>query len=222
VVLKQPDLETSDSPLAALIEAFPARVGIDLRLPEDVERERRKGKSRRQRQSMLLALASAALLFYVASDESDKLAARDVYQRKIQGTITTLKKSQDLAETDAQKATKNSNTLALAFQPAQRLGDAIALVTNRVPDGVWLSGVTVERGKLLIVRGTAKTSDAVAAYMQNLTQEPRLRDVKLVYSNNGQIQQTPVQQFSLSAFPVGNLALFDPTAKKTKTGGTSQ
>jgi hypothetical protein len=81
---------------------------------------------------------------------------------------------------------------------------------------VWLTGFTAERGKPFTARGIAKTGDGVVQYLQALTLEQRLRDVKLVASaNNAKIDETPVVQFSISAFPIGNLTLADPEAKKS-------
>jgi Tfp pilus assembly protein PilN len=214
VVLSEPDLEVRDSPLSALIETFPEKLGLNLRPPEDILAEKQKGHSQKVRTSVLLCTAALALLAFVVLDRSDKANDVDIYRRKLQGKVNTLKKEQTQTESDAQTSITNWNTLKLAFQPAQKMGDVLAMVANRVPDGVWLTGLSLERGKPLVVRGTATSGDALAAYMQKLSHEPRLRDIHLVFANNGLIEQKNVQQFSLTAFPVGNLPLADPNSKK--------
>lgn len=220
VVLKQPDADVNDSPLAALIDAFPARIGLDLQLPEEVALAANRRRNQRLRTSFLLAVAAAAVLGLVSMDRTDKNAKLD---KKAQAEAKKTKFLKDLetkAEADAQKAIAYRNTLQRGFLPAQRLGDVIALFSNNLPPGVWLSGFTVERGKEIAVRGTADKSESITAYMQNLSRQERLRDVKLVSANNGQIDQTPVVQFSISAFPIGNLPLPDPQAKTKRSAPT--
>jgi Tfp pilus assembly protein PilN len=90
------------------------------------------------------------------------------------------------------------------------------LSSNRIPEGAWLNGFSLERGKLLQVRGTSKSSETVSEYMRNLQAEPRLRDVRLVSANNAAIETNQVVQFSVSAFPVGNLPLIEFGKKKSK------
>jgi hypothetical protein len=103
-------------------------------------------------------------------------------------------------------------SLDLAFEPKQRLGDVTFLVNNLCPEGLWLTGLTIERGKLALIRGTAINGEAVYKYLDRLTTQDRFRDVKLVFANNGQIEKVSVVQFSISAHVVGNLPLAE--AKK--------
>jgi Tfp pilus assembly protein PilN len=89
----------------------------------------------------------------------------------------------------------------------------LALASALAPSDVWLTGVTFERGKPLLVRGTALSGASVAAYLQSLSGQSRFRDVKLVFANDATIETTQVQQFSISAHAVGNLPLTDPKAQ---------
>ena len=73
----------------------------------------------------------------------------------------------------------------------------------------------MERGKHIQIRGTAKTSETVAEYIRALQAEPRFRDVRLVFANNAAIETNQVVQFSVSAFPVGNLPLIEFGKKKS-------
>ena len=70
-----------------------------------------------------------------------------------------------------------------------------------------MTGVTLERGKLIQIRGTAKTSEIVSQYMLMLQAEPQLRDVRLVFANNAAIETNQVVQFRYSAFTVCKLPL---------------
>ena len=107
-----------------------------------------------------------------------------------------------------------ADSIKRAFEPAQKASDVMTLIANQSPKGLWLTGITFERGKTTFVRGTSKDSAGVSDYLQALTTEERLRDVKLVFANNGDIDKTPVVQFSIQGFAVGNLPLVDAKKKK--------
>jgi hypothetical protein len=114
------------------------------------------------------------------------------------------------------------SNINLAFSTGQRFSDVATVVSNSVPPGVWLTGISLERGKRLVLRGTAKTNELVEQYARTLntldanSPQQRLRDVKLEFTNPGSIEQVPVVQFSISAFPVGNVPLYDQTKVKVK------
>jgi Tfp pilus assembly protein PilN len=88
------------------------------------------------------------------------------------------------------------------------------VAANAVPEGVWLTGMSLDRGKPLQIRGSAKTNEQVADYVQQLSSSERLRDVKLVFSNNNTIGDTPIVQFSISAHVIGNYPLADTEQKR--------
>ncbi|AIE87571.1 PilN domain-containing protein [Fimbriimonas ginsengisoli] len=215
VVLKAPDLDTNDSPLAALIDGYVHGLGLNLELPEAIDLRLKQGRDKHRRTAFVLAAAALATLIFVANDRISAGSKVDAEIGKAQKDASDAKTKLKQREKELDVATKNEDTVNRAFQPAQRLGDVAVLMANRVPQGIWLNGFTAERGKPVTARGVAKTSEAVGTYMQRLSAEPRLRDVKLVgFSSSGQIEGIPVVQFSVSAFPVGNLTLADPFAKK--------
>jgi len=213
VVLKDPDLDTNVTPLSALIESLAAGIGVDLQLPEDVEKQLRKARDSRKRVAFLLAVIAGGALIFVAQGRTQAAGLVDAQQTKDDDTLAKLKKSQKAEQEKSDAAVQAAATVKKAFEPGQKLGDVITMVANRVPDGVWLSGVSVERGKPMVIRGTAKTEILVTTYLRALAQEPRLRDIRTTVMNTGQINQIPVVQFSLSAFPRGNLPLTDPNLK---------
>ena len=53
-------------------------------------------------------------------------------------------------------------------------------------------------------------------YNKELTKQKRLRDVRLLFANSGDIDGSPVVQFSVSAFPVGNLPIVETGKQKKK------
>ncbi len=207
------DMHTSATTLEALVGGWDT-VHLNLELPEVVAKRSLTRVRQRQRFAGLMAVAAIALAGLVFADRAAATGKVDAQDARNKTALATAKKLETAAEKDmaAQKILFASLTTGL--QPAQPFSDVITLVSNRLPDGVWLAGVSVERGKILSMRGTAKTLESVTQYLDNLGKEPRLRDVQLVFSNNGVIDTTPVVQFSISAFPVGNLPLTEGNTKR--------
>ncbi|MGV3618261.1 MAG: PilN domain-containing protein [Fimbriimonas sp.] len=209
--------ESTLTPLEALATRWPDDWRLNLELPEEVEARIRAEARGRMRMAGLMAAGAALLLALVATDYSAKVAEVRRQDERIAKETSRLTKLQKASEAKAATQVGYEKTLVKTFRPAQRLGDVIALVSNRVPQGAWLAGVSVERGKPIVIRGTARNGAAVTAYVQSLIAEPRLRDVKLVFSTNAMLDETPVVQFSVSAFPVGNLPVNEPTTRAKRT-----
>jgi len=210
------EYKTSSSALEMLATSPLDRLGIHLethatRLQRDKARQ-----SNRVRLAALLCAAAvlmALLVFFERSDRAEEVRVANArWQRELTGLRTESKKLGD----EVGKLQTTSGTLQRAFQPAQTPSDVLTLVSNYTPGNLWLTGITFERGKIMYIRGTSATSESVATYLQALTAEPRLRDVKLVFANNAEIDKTPVVQFSIQAFPVGNLPLLDPKTKGSR------
>lgn len=208
--------ETSSLPLEALISQWPIDWRLNLELPEEIAARVKADAGRRMRMSALMAVAAGLFLTLVAVDYAEKANVVRLEESKATNANRKLTKIQKDKETAALEQAGFEKTLVQAFQPAQRLGDVVAVIGNLVPPDAWLGGVTVERGKPIVVRGTAKNGAAVITFVQRLTAEPRLRDVRLVFSTNAMLDETPIVQFSVSAFPVGNLPVNEPTSKKSK------
>jgi hypothetical protein len=90
----------------------------------------------------------------------------------------------------------------------------VTVVSNSVPEGVWLTGINVERGKEVTIRGVSTTNDGVTkyanalnAYLDPASGEPRMRNAKFLFATGGSVEKKPVVEFSLSAFPIGNLPI---------------
>ncbi|MBI1756691.1 MAG: PilN domain-containing protein [Fimbriimonas ginsengisoli] len=196
--------------LAALALPEAADIGVDLE-PDEVATARAKATHRKAMMTAsALALAAAILLGYAIVSRGAQGAAVRRSQGRNQATLATVRSmvtSEQAKLTDLKSA---QAALDRALAPAQKLGDVLTLVANSTPDGVWLTGMGIERSKPLILRGTATRADLVATYLRALEASPRLRDVRLVFANNGTIEQAPVVQFSVSAVAVGNLTLAAP------------
>ncbi len=167
----------------------------------------------RIRMAFLLFAAAALMLVGVSMKMSDRQA---IASRAIGKWETKLRKLRAIREEELNKSNTLTNlktTLDRGFHPAQFVSDTITTAVNGTPVDVWLTGMSLERGKALSLRGTATRGEAVANYQQALVSDPRFRDVQLVFANNTAIEAAPVVQFSISAFPIGNLPLIDLTKK---------
>jgi hypothetical protein len=214
--LTEADRILTSNSLEAIAAPGLDRLGLRLELAEIVQAADRKRQAQRMRFGILLLLASLILATYVVSERSTEITKAERIQAQWNGALTKERKIRDEALAELTVAQKLQAAVDRAFRPAQSLDDVVTVAVNSAPTGVWLNGITLERGKQLVLRGTATNSLAVSAYMQRLSAESRLRDVKLVGANNSEIEKTPVIQFSISAFPVGNLPLVDQKKKGAK------
>jgi Tfp pilus assembly protein PilN len=209
------DTHTSATTLESLVGGWDT-IHLHLELPEVVAKRNLNRVRQKQRFAGVMAVAALALAGVVYSDRSAASAKVGALDARNKATLTGLKKQESAAEKELATQKALFDSLTIGLKPAQTYSDLITVASNRLPDGAWLGGVSVERGKIISLRGTAKTLEAVNQYLQNLGQDQRLRDVQLTATNNGQIDTTPVVQFSISAFPVGNLPLADGTSTTKK------
>ena len=156
------------------------------------------------------AIGLAAIVFDWRSTDAGVIAKGEA---KWKSTLGALRKNKDLGASKLTELTKVDDALQLAFAPKQKLSDVVYVLNSLAPEGLWITGINVERGKLAQLRGTATTGEAVTKYLERLSTVSRFRDVKLVFANNGQIEKVNVVQFSISAHVVGNFPL-DPEASK--------
>ena len=220
---------TSRADLLTLLDQAPP---FAFELAEERVLEAKKRITARTRLAIMMTVSAILLCLLAFLDQND--AARAV-QRSNANWARQSKRLQALegAQTDkAATAIHIQETLHSAFEPAQPLSDLVAYVADQAPPGAWLTGVGVERGKLVQIRGTAKTSSDVTQFVNTLGASPRFRDVKLVFASTGTIAAVPVVQFNVTAIAVGNLPMPTPakpgaaktskTTTTTKTGGAAQ
>ncbi len=203
-----PDAEASTNTWA-LQELATRTIDVNIETAEQIYKRERSGEVQRLR-TAIMAMGAALILFvYQYNRYTASLQTANSGEAKWNKQYTRLRR---LAEAQTAKGAglqKLAKTLNRSFHPAQGFSDAFTLASNAAPQGVWLTGMSLERGKMLTIRGTATKGEAVPNYQQALVNEPRFRDVTLVFANNTEISNTPVVQFSISAFPIGNLPLLD-------------
>lgn len=185
-------------------------------LSDDRLKEQKDKLAGRTRLAGLMLLSGVLLATLIGVDRADDAAAVKKAEGKWARELTQLRSTRALETKKAQEATAQNETLTRAFQPAQPLSDVTSAISDALPQNVWLTGLNVERGKPVQLRGTATRADDVAKLVGALSGNPRFRDVRLVFANGAKIRETPIVQFNLSATAVGNLPL--PEAPKGKKG----
>jgi hypothetical protein len=215
--LKIPTAEytVAKSPLEALTGSGWSTPGVEFHLPETLLLRARSGRLLRARVAAMICILAVMLAGYVYMDRAKAQAAVDKAQYAANSSLSALRARAQSQKTESDNEAAMAAVLKRGFSPGQKLGDVIALVNNELPKNAWLTNVGVARGQLIVLRGTAMRGDDVATYVNSLSKEARLRNVKLIFANNTLIESTPVVLFSISAFPVGNLPLVD----KAKKGG---
>lgn len=226
VVFPEAGRHTRSTPLEMLCTPQSAAIPFNIRLPEAVTAERERAK----RKSLLrggLFFAVSVLIWVYAINEyqglQKKVNSVNASIAKENGRLSALRNK---AESDANAATSLESDVLRSFQVAQPFSDVVAAITSAVPDGIWLTGLTLDRGKEVQVRGMAKSSEDVSTFttnLQNIVSETangkkvaRFRSIKTPTVNGATIEKVPLIQFSFSLFPVGNIPFVD-FAKRNKS-----
>lgn len=212
VSLDGPTSQLSDP----LIKAFTsAPFLIDLE-PEEYRFERdEKARGRRHRALYLMGFVGLLGTYLLYDGYSSGVKKYETEKSRRARQIKTAEGPIAKLESDAAKLKPQGEALYYAFQPAQKTSDVLKIVSSLVPSGVWLTGVTFERGKVIQIRGTSTSADAVSTFVRGLTKQSRFRDVKLLFANSSDIEGIPTVQFSITAFPKGNVPILE-TGKKKK------
>lgn len=206
--------EVRESGLSALAGQS---VDLNLELPEQVERRRKSAFVSRRRFSVLLwgAAVMAVMLVYMDRDDAARSIASG--QSSWQRQMSRLESTRNLTTSRLKAAEAQSESVSKTLTPAQPSADVVSAVVDAVPEAAWLTGLTLERGRPIQIRGTALTNEAVAAYVAELTTSDRFRDVKLIFANNAKIEETAVVQFSITAHVVGNYPVPEPVKGARRT-----
>ncbi len=194
-------------PRSSLAFLGSSQVAINLE-PPDLVAKRSLGRTKRvQRVTIWLWLATFLLGAVLYDQRSTEQAVVNKGEAKWKNILNRKKEEEAFAKSRVAEVQKVATVLNLGFEPRQRLVDVVALVTKLTPEGLWITGMSVERGKPATVRGTATNGEAVTKYLEQLSANPRFRDVKLIFANNAQIEKTNVVQFSLTLHVIGNFSL---------------
>lgn len=207
-------------------------LGDSLPFSFELQEERLKAQKRkietRTRFAFLMMAAALLLVTLLWVERGDAQAIVTRSQGTWTRDLSRLRSIRDTENKAAQLATSIDKTLDSAFQPAQPLSDVLTVIGDSMPQSIWLTGISIERGKPIQIRGTAAKATDVARLVDSLGTNPRFRDVRLVFANSAKVEETPIVQFSITATAVGNLPMPIPpkktskaTARKSSTTGTT-
>lgn len=220
--------QTDRTALMALADAPLDRLKLKLELPESIAARATSDANRRMRISFFVLFLAVLFAAKSGSDYYDAKALVDLKDAKSNNEYQKKKDEakKATAATTAEVALRDQ--LNMAFKPAQKISDVLAILTSSVPKGgVWLNNLSIERGKAVTVRGTALQETYPSDYLRLLDtmqaeNKKRFRDVHLTNANNTLVGRKPVTAFVIQAFPVGNLPfIIKPGTKVTKSTTTT-
>jgi Tfp pilus assembly protein PilN len=178
---------------------------FNLELPEQVQsQERRKAWAVAQR-ALFSAIIATGLWGYLLYSKQVVETKNALFIKAHEDRERSNNQRSKLAEDEALRLRRKARLIDLAFDPAQTFGDIVATLGKDSDEKSWVTGISMERGKPMTVRGEAKDGKTVTKFASKLSNEPRLRNVKLMFTNKAQMQNNPVIQFAISGMPVGNL-----------------
>jgi Tfp pilus assembly protein PilN len=207
-----------EQPEDALGLLHEAPAGFAFEMAEAREREARRRITNKTRLAVHLMLSALLLVALVWADRSDAQAVVTRGQGTWARELGKLRSIRDAETKKAQGAAEIQAAVTRAYAPGQPLSDIAAVVGDSLPPSAWLTGLNLERGKSVEIRGTVTDPADVARLLGRLSDSGRFREVKLVFANSGKIGEKPVVQFSVTATAIGNLPL--PAPPKTKGRGT--
>lgn len=200
------------SPLIALHEALP----FHWELAADRILAEKRRIAGRTRLAGLMFMASLLMVVLLWVEYSDAAAIVKKGEAKWTSQLTVLRKLREVKLKRAGKSSLMAGTLKGAFETRQPLSDVTLLISDSMPEGAWLTGLVLERGKPIQLRGTAKSNADVTKLVDALNISPRLREVHLVFANSAKIEDIPVVQYSITAIATGNMPMPNPVKKSTK------
>lgn len=146
--------------------------------------------------TVILIIVSIVLIFYLNRQISRLEEDMKVKEQKMVKLEATLKKVANY-ERDNEEFRKKSriiNQLKKNQILPLRLLDE---VSGMLPEGVWLSTLTDNRGSISI-EGYAFSNADLVGYVQNLKNSKYLKDIMLVESKQEVIEDIPVYNFKLT------------------------
>ena len=190
-----------------LLDAGARHQLFTLELPEQVEK-RSSNTRRAAAQRALVALFTALILGGLAF-RSAAVAATAAHQRITQDASRHDRATAAQATAvDREIAAREQKLVVdLAFRPAQTFSDVLHALNSDTSSGIWLTGLTLERGKPITVSGSAMKQQALSKLVAKLAKDRRFRDMKLSYATRVKIGHQLVIQFAVTGAVVGNLPI---------------
>lgn len=209
-IIFESDQSGTGSPLSSFVSILDSHTDLDIRLPEYRDAQETKLVNSRRSLAVLLfgATICIAAMFYMDRDDLNIKIAKET--KKWDKELEAFTDRKALLAPRLSSAEDNQKLIINLMQPKQYASDVVKTVSNLVTEGVWLTGISFERGKPILIKGTAKNQNQIAEFVTSLSTSERLRDVTLSFANDTKIEETAVAQFSISAHVIGNFPLDEP------------
>ncbi len=156
------------------------------------------------------AVAAGAYAYYARFYSTGTSKAESIQAQKALDKAKSAKATEDARN---EKALESRDILDMAFKPSQTYSDVITVLSAKASKNSWFTGATLQRGRPILIRGTATNGKDVANYVQLLAINPRFRAVKLVSASKSVYGKVPVVQFVVSGYAMGLLPLPDKETK---------
>jgi Tfp pilus assembly protein PilN len=198
------------------------RLLFTLELPEKALAKAARAQSRiatRAIATAAVAVLLGAYVYYTRYAADAKIAAEET---RHEGLITRARTANKVAATRLAKVGAAKTLLDRAFLPAQGFADVVTVIASAATENAWFTGLTLERGKAMVINGQATNSDAVTKYVKALAAQARFRDVKLEHATKGMIGDKPIIQFAISGHVVGNLPLDETVLPEPSTAAAGK
>jgi len=176
-------------------------------VPEKKDAQRAKKRSRAALRAICAAGVALVLGAYVNANRyaaQPKLAADKARLQEILQSARSARSAAVLREADVAQA---GRLLDIAFRPAQTFTDIVTALGDSVATTSWVTGLTLERGRPVVIKGQAVHNKEIADLFGGLSKNPRFQGVKLVSDTKGAIGKVPVVQFAIEGYPSGSLAI---------------
>lgn len=186
-----------------------------------VATEVRRVRAARRRRSRMWAASIAGLLFLGGASVPGYRAWR-AHGEAVRAHAAV---SRDLAATQSvarglttrrQTLLAQTQSLRAALSAEHPWVNVLNELAVRAPEGVWLTGIELERGKPLVVRGTALRAEQAADFVSALGKSPLLEQARLSFANDAELNRRQVVQFGITALVRGNAPEARPTATKKR------
>jgi Tfp pilus assembly protein PilN len=189
------------------------RLLFSFELPERLAARRRKGRrgvAQRAIAAAIVGVASVAAAYWSYTNSTLTAANGYAQARK---ELTSAQSDQSAAAVANRQASESQALLNVGFRPSQTMSDVTTALAQLAPKSVWLTGLTLERGKPILVRGSTTSSKSVADFVSAINANPRFRNVKVVSATKGSIGKTTVIQFALVGRATGLLPIDQPISR---------
>lgn len=181
-------------------------------LPEKAQaREFRQTRWKAQR-AIVAAAAAIALSAYavVSRQPAPSKTASAGSKAALKAAQTKLANSQkELAD-----SARDNRILDVAFDPGQKFGDIITVLSQTATPESWFTNLSIVRGAPLSVSGLALSDKDVAKFSARLAQDGRFAETKVASITRATIGKKQLSQFLIIGKPLGLLAFERPPKER--------